>query len=73
MVLIDKYVIFECSLIFLLVFLLLVVMIGGIVEIVLLFWLENIIEEVEGVCFYFFFELVGWDIYICEGCYICYS
>lgn len=73
MVFMDKYVILEKSLILLLMVFLLVVMVGGIVEIVFLFWLENIIEEVDGVWFYLLFELVGCDIYICEGCYVCYS
>ncbi|WP_371155189.1 cytochrome-c oxidase, cbb3-type subunit II [Jannaschia sp. 2305UL9-9] len=52
---------------------LLVVSIGGIVEIAPLFWLENTIEEVEGVRPYSPLELAGRDIYIREGCYVCHS
>ncbi|MEM6467104.1 MAG: cytochrome-c oxidase, cbb3-type subunit II [Pseudomonadota bacterium] len=50
-----------------------VVTIGGIVEIVPLFYLENTIEDVEGVRPYSPLELAGRDIYIREGCYVCHS
>ena len=50
-----------------------VVTIGGIVEIVPLFYLENTIEEVEGMRPYTPLELAGRDIYIREGCYVCHS
>ena len=53
--------------------LLLVVSIGGIVEIAPLFYLENTIEDVEGMRPYSPLELTGRDIYIREGCYICHS
>src|SRR4028119_1988079 len=52
---------------------LLVVLVGGIVEIAPLFYLENTIEEVEGVRPYSPLELAGRDIYIREGCYTCHS
>ena len=51
----------------------LVVTVGGAVEIAPLFWLENTIEEVEGVRPYSPLELTGRDIYIREGCYVCHS
>lgn len=51
----------------------LVVTIGGIVEIVPLFYLENTIEKVEGVRPYTPLELTGRDIYVREGCYVCHS
>ena len=51
----------------------LVVTIGGIVQIVPLFYLENTIEEVEGVRPYSPLELTGREIYIREGCYVCHS
>lgn len=51
----------------------LVVTIGGIVEIVPLFYLENTIEEVEGVRPYTPLELAGRNIYVREGCYVCHS
>lgn len=50
-----------------------VVLIGGIVQIVPLFYLENTIEEVEGVRPYSPLELAGRDIYVREGCYTCHS
>src|SRR5688500_15492417 len=52
---------------------LLVVTIGGIVQIVPLFYLENTIEEVEGVRPYSPLELAGRNIYLREGCYTCHS
>ncbi|PWJ22462.1 cytochrome-c oxidase, cbb3-type subunit II [Jannaschia seohaensis] len=51
----------------------LVVTVGGIVEIAPLFWLENTIEEVEGMRPYSPLELAGREIYIREGCYVCHS
>ena len=52
---------------------LVVVAIGGLVEIAPLFYVENTIEEVEGVRPYTPLELAGRDIYIREGCYVCHS
>lgn len=52
---------------------LLVVTIGGIVEIAPLFWIDNTIEEVEGVRPYTPLELAGRNIYMREGCYNCHS
>ena len=57
----------------LLVLSLLVVTIGGIVEIAPLFWLENTIEKVKGMRPYSPLELAGRDIYVREGCYVCHS
>jgi cytochrome c oxidase cbb3-type subunit 2 len=57
----------------LLVLSLLVVSIGGIVEIAPLFWMQNTIEKVEGVRPYTPLELVGRNIYVREGCYGCHS
>lgn len=73
MALIDKHVIFEKSPTLLLAGSLFVVTIGGIVEIAPLFWLENTIEDVEGVRPYSPLELAGRDIYVREGCYVCHS
>lgn len=73
MALLDKHVILERSPSLLLAFSLSVVTIGGIVEIAPLFWLENTIEEVEGMRPYSPLELAGRDIYIREGCYACHS
>jgi cytochrome c oxidase cbb3-type subunit II len=52
---------------------LLVVTIGGLVEIAPLFYLENTIEKVEGMRPYSPLELAGRNIYIREGCYLCHS
>ncbi|MBL8791246.1 MAG: cytochrome-c oxidase, cbb3-type subunit II [Rhizobiales bacterium] len=57
----------------LLVLSLLVVTIGGIVEIAPLFWLQNTIEKVTGMRPYSPLELAGRNIYIREGCYVCHS
>ncbi|MEO1703418.1 MAG: cytochrome-c oxidase, cbb3-type subunit II [Pseudomonadota bacterium] len=73
MALIDKHVILERSPTLLLAVSLSVVSIGGIVEIAPLFWLENTIEDVEGMRPYSPLELAGRDIYIREGCYVCHS
>ncbi len=57
----------------LLVLSLLVVTVGGIVEIAPLFYLQNTIEKVEGMRPYTPLELAGRNIYLREGCYVCHS
>ncbi len=52
---------------------LIVVSIGGIIEIAPLYWLESTIEKVKGVRPYTPLELAGRNIYIREGCYNCHS
>jgi cytochrome c oxidase cbb3-type subunit II len=52
---------------------LLVVAIGGVVEIVPLFYLDSTLEKVEGVRPYTPLELAGRNIYVREGCYNCHS
>lgn len=69
----DKHKIIERNATLLLVFSFLVVTIGGLVQIVPLFYLENTIEKVEGVRPYSPLELTGRDIYVREGCYVCHS
>ncbi len=73
MAFLDKHKAIETHATLLLVLSLLVVSIGGIVQIVPLFYLENTIEKVEGVRPYSPLELAGRDIYIREGCYVCHS
>ena len=73
MAILDKHAVLEKSPTLLLTFSLLVVTVGGLVEIAPLFWLENTIEDVEGVRPYSPLELTGRDIYIREGCYTCHS
>jgi cytochrome c oxidase cbb3-type subunit 2 len=69
----DKHQILEKNATLLLVGSLLVVSIGGIVEIAPLFYLQNTIEKVEGMRPYTPLELAGRNIYIREGCYLCHS
>ncbi|HSM18957.1 MAG TPA: cytochrome-c oxidase, cbb3-type subunit II [Hyphomicrobiales bacterium] len=57
----------------LLVLSLIVVTIGGIVEIAPLFYLQNTVEKVEGMRPYTPLELAGRNIYVREGCYVCHS
>lgn len=57
----------------LLVGILIVVSIGGLVEIAPLFWLNSTIEKVKGMRPYSPLELAGRDVYIREGCYLCHS
>ncbi len=64
---------FEKYSLVLLVGILLVVSIGGLVEIVPLFYLKSTIEKVEGMRPYSPLELAGRDIYTREGCYLCHS
>jgi cytochrome c oxidase cbb3-type subunit 2 len=52
---------------------LLVISIGGIVEVVPLFTIETTVEHVTGVRPYSPLESRGRDIYIREGCYNCHS
>ncbi|MDX0931819.1 cytochrome-c oxidase, cbb3-type subunit II [Sinorhizobium medicae] len=73
MSILDKHAILERNATLLLIGSLLVVSIGGIVEIAPLFYLENTIEKVEGMRPYSPLELAGRDIYIREGCYVCHS
>ncbi len=47
--------------------------IGGLVEIVPLFYINDTVEKVDGVRPYTPLELRGRDIYIREGCYTCHS
>ena len=69
----SRHQIFEKNSIILVVGILAVVAIGGIVEIVPLFYLKNTIEKVEGVRPYSPLELAGFNIYVREGCYLCHS
>lgn len=57
----------------LIVMVLLVVSIGGLVEIVPLFFQKSTTQPVEGLKPYTALEVAGRDIYIREGCYTCHS
>src|SRR6516165_3565800 len=63
----------EKNSILLVIGILLVIAIGGIVEITPLFYLKSTIEKVEGVRPYTPLELAGRNIYVREGCYLCHS
>ncbi len=63
----------EKNAILLLVLTLLTVAIGGIVEIIPLFTIETTVEHVVGMRPYTPLELMGRNIYIREGCYLCHS
>ena len=57
----------------LIVLVILVVAIGGLVEIVPLYFQRSVTEAVKGIKPYEPLRLVGRDIYIREGCYNCHS
>ena len=65
--------IFEKNSLILLLGVLIVVSIGGLVEIAPLFLLNSTIEKVQGMRPYSPLELAGRDIYVREGCYNCHS
>ena len=68
-----KHAVIEKNAFILLVATVLVVAVGGIVEIVPLFTIETTVEHVAGVRPYSPLELRGRDIYVREGCYTCHS
>lgn len=63
----------EKNSIWMLVFILITVSIGGLVEIAPLFFIESTIEKVQGMRPYSPLELAGRNIYVREGCYNCHS
>src|SRR5208283_5527307 len=69
----QRHAILEKNSIILVIGILIVIAIGGLVEIVPLFYLKNTIEKVDGVRPYTPLQLAGRDIYLREGCYLCHS
>jgi cytochrome c oxidase cbb3-type subunit 2 len=69
----SKHSVIERNATLLLTLSLVVVCIGGIVEVAPLFYFQNTIEKVEGMRPYTPLELAGRDIYVREGCYVCHS
>jgi len=69
----DRHGAIERNATLLMVLSLVVVMIGGIIEIAPLFYLKNTIEKVKGMRPYTPLELAGRNIYVREGCYVCHS
>jgi cytochrome c oxidase cbb3-type subunit 2 len=69
----SRHQILEKNSILLIIGILLVIAIGGIVEIAPLFYLRSTIEKVDGMRPYTPLELAGRNIYVREGCYLCHS
>jgi cytochrome c oxidase cbb3-type subunit II len=69
----TRHHIFEKNSIVLILGILVVIAIGGLVEITPLFYLKSTIEVVDGVRPYTPLELAGRNIYVREGCYLCHS
>ena len=69
----DKHKKIERNVSLLAVLTLVVVAIGGIVEIAPLFWIESTVPKVEGMRPYSPLEQAGRNIYVREGCYSCHS
>ena len=68
-----KHHILEKNPILLAIAILIVVAIGGIVQIVPLFYLQSTVEKVDGMRPYTPLELAGRNIFVREGCYLCHS
>jgi len=73
MSILSKHKFIETNATVLLILSLLVVTVGGLVEIVPLFYIQNTIEKVKGMRPYTPLELAGRSIYVREGCYLCHS
>ncbi len=69
----QKHWILERNSILLLVGILIVIAIGGLVEVIPLFYLKSTIETADGMRPYTPLELAGRNIYVSEGCYLCHS
>ena len=69
----SKHEFIERSVGWMIVLTLLVVSIGGLVEIVPLFFQKSTTTPVEGLKPYDPLRLIGRDIYVREGCYNCHS
>jgi cytochrome c oxidase cbb3-type subunit II len=69
----QKHWILERNSLLLLLGILIVIAIGGLVEVVPLFYLKSTIETAPGMRVYTPLELAGRNIYVREGCYLCHS
>jgi cytochrome c oxidase cbb3-type subunit 2 len=69
----SRHKVLETNAIYMLLATLIVISIGGLVEIVPLFYLKSTIEKVDGIRPYTPLELAGRNIYVREGCYNCHS
>ena len=63
----------ETSVAVLVILTVLVVAVGGLVEIVPLFFQKSTTEPVEGLKPYNALQIEGRDVYVREGCYLCHS
>ena len=69
----TRHQVLEKNSILLVICILLLISVGGLVQITPLFYLKSTIEEVKGVRPYTPLELAGRNIYVREGCYLCHS
>jgi cytochrome c oxidase cbb3-type subunit 2 len=69
----TRHRVLEKNSILLVIAIVLVIAVGGLVEIIPLFYLRNTIETAQGMRPYAPLELAGRNIYIREGCYNCHS
>jgi len=69
----SRHAVLEKNSILLLIGILIVIAVGGLVEITPLFYLKSTIEKVDGMRPYTPLELAGRNIYVREGCYLCHS
>ncbi len=69
----DKHSKIEKNSMLMLVLVIIVISIGGLIEIVPLFRVEQTIEKVKGMRPYTPLELAGREIFLREGCYSCHS
>lgn len=63
----------EINIGFMMVLIILTISIGGLVQIVPLFFQHSTTEPVKGLEPYAALELAGRDVYVREGCYLCHS
>ena len=57
----------------LIIMILIVISIGGLVQIVPLFFMHSTTEPVDGLEPYSAIQVIGRDVYVREGCYLCHS
>lgn len=69
----SRHAILERHSLLLVIAILIVVSIGGLIEITPLFYLQSTVEKVEGMRPYTPIELLGRNVYVREGCYVCHS
>jgi cytochrome c oxidase cbb3-type subunit 2 len=63
----------EVNIGFMMILIILTISVGGLIQIVPLFFQQTTTQPVEGLKPYSALELAGRDVYIREGCYVCHS